>query len=153
MTARSAVRILRDEGLVYTMHGRGSFVADPLPVQPAADSTDSDPAPGMPTQEYTELTRRINEIAEAQNAFATHPAGRSETSRFGRHPGVHDRAGCQRFVTRRGVSWQAATPSSPTPSAGECCGLAVPVSYTAPDGTRVGERLRASCWSHQASDQ
>ncbi|MFJ3922355.1 MULTISPECIES: GntR family transcriptional regulator [unclassified Streptomyces] len=28
MTARSAVNVLRDEGLVYTVQGRGSFVAD-----------------------------------------------------------------------------------------------------------------------------
>ncbi|MER7794529.1 GntR family transcriptional regulator [Streptomyces sp. NPDC097640] len=28
MTARSAVRVLRDEGLVYTVQGRGSYVAD-----------------------------------------------------------------------------------------------------------------------------
>jgi DNA-binding transcriptional MocR family regulator len=28
MTARSALNVLRDEGLVYTIHGRGSFVAD-----------------------------------------------------------------------------------------------------------------------------
>ncbi|MFJ4619688.1 GntR family transcriptional regulator [Streptomyces sp. NPDC088812] len=28
MTIRSALNVLRDEGLVYTIHGRGSFVAD-----------------------------------------------------------------------------------------------------------------------------
>ncbi|KAK1180896.1 GntR family transcriptional regulator [Streptomyces sp. NBS 14/10] len=28
MTARSAVRVLREEGLVYTVQGRGSYVAD-----------------------------------------------------------------------------------------------------------------------------
>ncbi|MEV5978906.1 GntR family transcriptional regulator [Streptomyces sp. NPDC052114] len=28
MTARSALNVLRDEGLIYTIHGRGSFVAD-----------------------------------------------------------------------------------------------------------------------------
>ncbi|MBW1599728.1 GntR family transcriptional regulator [Streptomyces sp. JJ38] len=28
MTARSALRVLRDEGLIYTVQGRGSFVAD-----------------------------------------------------------------------------------------------------------------------------
>ncbi|WP_327316277.1 GntR family transcriptional regulator [Streptomyces sp. NBC_01235] len=28
MTARAALNVLRDEGLIYTIHGRGSFVAD-----------------------------------------------------------------------------------------------------------------------------
>ncbi|WP_086800590.1 GntR family transcriptional regulator [Streptomyces caniscabiei] len=28
MTMRSALNVLRDEGLIYTIHGRGSFVAD-----------------------------------------------------------------------------------------------------------------------------
>ncbi|MET7386513.1 SCO5717 family growth-regulating ATPase [Streptomyces sp. NPDC005529] len=28
MTVRSALNVLRDEGLIYTIHGRGSFVAD-----------------------------------------------------------------------------------------------------------------------------
>ena len=28
MTARSALNVLRDEGLIYTIHGRGRFVAD-----------------------------------------------------------------------------------------------------------------------------
>ncbi|WP_435243530.1 GntR family transcriptional regulator [Streptomyces cucumeris] len=28
MTARSALRVLRDEGLIYTVQGRGSYVAD-----------------------------------------------------------------------------------------------------------------------------
>lgn len=31
MTARAALHVLRAEGLVDTVHGRGSFVADPLP--------------------------------------------------------------------------------------------------------------------------
>ncbi|MFF7095917.1 winged helix-turn-helix domain-containing protein [Streptomyces rubradiris] len=34
MTARSALNVLRDEGLIYTIHGRGSYVAD------ISDSTD-----------------------------------------------------------------------------------------------------------------
>ncbi|MFE2967221.1 winged helix-turn-helix domain-containing protein [Streptomyces sp. NPDC059340] len=28
MTARAALNVLRDDGLIYTIHGRGSFVAD-----------------------------------------------------------------------------------------------------------------------------
>ncbi|AJT65625.1 hypothetical protein T261_3965 [Streptomyces lydicus] len=35
MTARSALQVLRDEGLVQTVHGRGSFVTDYT--APAAD--------------------------------------------------------------------------------------------------------------------
>ncbi|MER6954457.1 GntR family transcriptional regulator [Streptomyces sp. NPDC000618] len=31
MTMRSALNVLRDEGLIYTIHGRGSFVADHNP--------------------------------------------------------------------------------------------------------------------------
>lgn len=67
MTARSAVRVLRDEGLAHTEHGRGSFVADPLP--PATEGTRRAAAmpPCMPTAEYTELSRRIAELAELQN--------------------------------------------------------------------------------------
>lgn len=56
MCARSAVRILRNGGLVCTMHGRGSFVADPLPVQLVADGArlnDSDRAPRRSAAEET----------------------------------------------------------------------------------------------------
>jgi DNA-binding GntR family transcriptional regulator len=72
MTARSGVRILRDEGLVYTTHGRGSFVADPLPARPVPDDTHPDsahPALRMPTREYTELSHRIQEIADRLNTL------------------------------------------------------------------------------------
>ncbi|MBQ0868482.1 GntR family transcriptional regulator [Streptomyces sp. A73] len=33
MTARSALRVLRDEGLIYTVQGRGSYVADAVVTQ------------------------------------------------------------------------------------------------------------------------
>ena len=33
MTARSALRVLRDEGLIYTVQGRGSYVADAVVVE------------------------------------------------------------------------------------------------------------------------
>ncbi|MFE1585382.1 hypothetical protein ACFW6Q_06775 [Streptomyces sp. NPDC058737] len=36
MTARATVRVLRDEGLVHTVHGLGTFVTIPLPVARAA---------------------------------------------------------------------------------------------------------------------
>ncbi|MET7715474.1 GntR family transcriptional regulator [Streptomyces sp. NPDC005407] len=71
MTVRSAGRVPQDEGLVHTMHGLGSFVADPLPAPPAtapdgAHPNEADPAPGMPTREFIELSRRIQEIADGQ---------------------------------------------------------------------------------------
>ncbi|AVZ71112.1 GntR family transcriptional regulator [Streptomyces lunaelactis] len=87
MTARSAVRILRDEGLVYTTHGRGSFVADPLPARPVPDHTHPhrrDPAPRMPTQEYTELSCRIQEIADRQNTLLRYLRQAGSTDRL--HP-------------------------------------------------------------------
>ncbi|MEV0282474.1 GntR family transcriptional regulator [Streptomyces sp. NPDC050610] len=41
MTARSALRVLRDEGLIYTVQGRGSYVTDTLP------PSDGSPREGM----------------------------------------------------------------------------------------------------------
>jgi GntR family transcriptional regulator len=63
MTARSAVRVLRDEGLVYTEPGRGTFVADPLPA-PAGAASEAAARAHMPTDEYTELSRRVDELAD-----------------------------------------------------------------------------------------
>ncbi len=40
MTARSALRVLRDEGLIYTVQGRGSYVTD----KPAGHSPDTEAA-------------------------------------------------------------------------------------------------------------
>ncbi|MER7665371.1 GntR family transcriptional regulator [Streptomyces sp. NPDC096193] len=68
MTVRSAVRVLEEEGLAHTMQGKWSFVADPLPAttpdQDRADTT----APGrvMPSVEFLELSRRIEELAAGQ---------------------------------------------------------------------------------------
>ncbi|MFF0446011.1 GntR family transcriptional regulator [Streptomyces sp. NPDC004609] len=39
MTARSALNVLRDEGLIYTIHGRGSFVTDHDTSAPSGDYT------------------------------------------------------------------------------------------------------------------
>lgn len=41
-TAQAALRVLRAEGLIVIVHGRGSFVADPLPAQ--AEATSGEPA-------------------------------------------------------------------------------------------------------------
>ncbi|WP_406730406.1 GntR family transcriptional regulator [Streptomyces sp. NBC_01794] len=64
MTARSALRVLRDEGLIYSMPGRGNFVADPLPSE-ADSKAGTREATGngrMPTPEYVELSERLDDI-------------------------------------------------------------------------------------------
>ena len=63
MTARSAVRVLRDEGLVHTRPGRGTFVADLLPA-PAGAASEAAARTHMPTDEYIELSRRVDEFAD-----------------------------------------------------------------------------------------
>jgi GntR family transcriptional regulator len=85
MTARAAVRVLRDEGLVHTVHGLGTFVTDPLP--PLPDAAEAAPAsagqPHMPTAEYVELMHRIDHLTDVQDALlrllgqAAHLSGRS----------------------------------------------------------------------------
>ncbi|MFF8896073.1 GntR family transcriptional regulator [Streptomyces lydicus] len=45
MTARSALRVLREEGLIYTVQGRGSYVAD----KPAGHSAKTGAAEGEGT--------------------------------------------------------------------------------------------------------
>ncbi|MEV5426352.1 GntR family transcriptional regulator [Streptomyces griseoincarnatus] len=67
MTARAAVRVLRDEGLVHTVHGLGTFVTNPLPEARAA--TASAGRTHMPTEEYAELLRRIDQITDVQDAL------------------------------------------------------------------------------------
>ncbi|GHG13671.1 GntR family transcriptional regulator [Streptomyces filamentosus] len=55
-TARSALKVLQDEGLVYTRQGRGSFVAAP---PTAEDTATADPC------ECATLGRRIDELTNA----------------------------------------------------------------------------------------
>ncbi|WP_435059655.1 GntR family transcriptional regulator [Streptomyces sp. bgisy060] len=71
MTARAAVRVLRDEGLVHTVQGLGTFVTDPLPPLPEADQAAPASAdqPHMPTAEYADLIRRIDHLTDVQNAL------------------------------------------------------------------------------------
>lgn len=66
MTARSALRVLRDEGLIYSMPGRGNFVADPLPAETDAKAGTSGAVSGgrMPTPEYVELSERLDAISD-----------------------------------------------------------------------------------------
>lgn len=41
LTVRRAAQVLRDRGLIETVHGRGTFVVDPLP-QVIADASNND---------------------------------------------------------------------------------------------------------------
>ncbi|SHL62263.1 GntR family transcriptional regulator [Streptomyces yunnanensis] len=62
MTARSALRVLADEGLIYNVTGRGNFVSDPLPAEPSADEqTEGQPAK-LHSAEYRELSKRLDEL-------------------------------------------------------------------------------------------
>ncbi|MFF2651643.1 GntR family transcriptional regulator [Streptomyces sp. NPDC058045] len=66
MTARSALRMLRDEGLINTMPGRGNFVADPLPeADPKAGTPEAASGGRMPTKEYVELSERLDQMDKA----------------------------------------------------------------------------------------
>ncbi|OMI38682.1 GntR family transcriptional regulator [Streptomyces sparsogenes] len=64
MTARSALRVLRDDGLIYSTPGRGNFVVDPLPPEP--DKTQGAVEPEgqrqMPSAEYLELSGRLDAL-------------------------------------------------------------------------------------------
>ncbi|AGP56303.1 winged helix-turn-helix domain-containing protein [Streptomyces rapamycinicus] len=64
MTARSALRVLRDEGLIYSTPGRGNFVVDPLPPEseepPGAGETEG--RRRMPSAEYLELSERLDAL-------------------------------------------------------------------------------------------
>ncbi|MFF8728123.1 GntR family transcriptional regulator [Streptomyces sp. NPDC015171] len=64
MTARSALRVLRDEGLIYSTPGRGNFVIDPLPPEtgPKASQGEPEGQQGMPTPEYAELSQRLDAL-------------------------------------------------------------------------------------------
>ncbi|MFB7836243.1 GntR family transcriptional regulator [Streptomyces sp. NPDC056056] len=59
-TARSALKVLQDEGRVYTRQGRGSFVA----ARPAVEDTTTAPATSHPCECAT-LGRRIDELTTA----------------------------------------------------------------------------------------
>ncbi|GAA2064163.1 hypothetical protein GCM10009801_08590 [Streptomyces albiaxialis] len=63
MTARSALRVLRDEGLIYTVQGRGSYVADAAPaagIKPGSKTSDqSDPGSGVSADELRALREQL----------------------------------------------------------------------------------------------
>ncbi|MFE2674733.1 GntR family transcriptional regulator [Streptomyces hygroscopicus] len=64
MTARSALRVLRDEGLIYSTPGRGNFVVDRLPPE-SGDALGAGGPEGqrqMPSAEYLELSGRLDDL-------------------------------------------------------------------------------------------
>jgi GntR family transcriptional regulator len=63
MTAQSAIEILRDEGLIYTSPGRGSFVRD----RPAQQTTDK----SEPSAEYAAITTHLNALDAAVRDLAS----------------------------------------------------------------------------------
>ncbi|MET9507041.1 GntR family transcriptional regulator [Streptomyces flavidovirens] len=64
MTARSALRVLQNEGLIHSRPGRGNFVVDPLPAEssPKAGTQKAGGEQHMPTTEYLELSGRLDAI-------------------------------------------------------------------------------------------
>ncbi|WP_167501509.1 GntR family transcriptional regulator [Streptomyces malaysiensis] len=64
MTARSALRVLRDEGLIYTTPGRGSYVSDPLPPEFSADAgaDEQESVRHIHSAEYLELSGRLDAL-------------------------------------------------------------------------------------------
>jgi GntR family transcriptional regulator len=70
-TASAAVRVLRDEGLVHTVLGRGTFVTDGPRVLP--DATSAAPLtpdrPPTPTAEYADLSGRVDYLTEALDSL------------------------------------------------------------------------------------
>lgn len=65
MTARSALRVLREEGLIYTVMGRGSYVSDTIST-PAEPETDSDSP--QAAESITEILRAVRDEVRTLNA-------------------------------------------------------------------------------------
>ncbi|WP_275558818.1 GntR family transcriptional regulator [Streptomyces sp. 5-6(2022)] len=71
MTARSALRVLREEGLIYTVQGRGSYVADVI--GPGGElietaGTGEAPASAEPTGTLTEALLEVRDQLRTLNA-------------------------------------------------------------------------------------
>ncbi|WFB08344.1 winged helix-turn-helix domain-containing protein [Streptomyces sp. LX-29] len=82
MTARSALRVLRDEGLIYTVQGRGSYVADVIgpngenyeaktyrrPQQPTPTEAGAEPDDAPAAGSLTEVLQAIRDQLRTLNA-------------------------------------------------------------------------------------
>ena len=78
MTARSALRVLREEGLIYTVQGRGSFVTDSppaterrageVPPQSPSAAEEHDRHAGIATASITETLVAIRDQLRNMNA-------------------------------------------------------------------------------------
>lgn len=68
MTARSALRVLREEGLIYTVQGRGSYVADLIGPggDPIEVKNDKGPPPGAAkgTESAPDSANAAGELSE-----------------------------------------------------------------------------------------
>ncbi|RKN36868.1 GntR family transcriptional regulator [Streptomyces hoynatensis] len=66
MTARSSLRLLREEGLIYSIPGRGNFVADPLPAESSGERAGEGPEgpERISSTEFRQLSRRLDELTE-----------------------------------------------------------------------------------------
>ncbi|MGY4956272.1 GntR family transcriptional regulator [Streptomyces nigrescens] len=75
MTARSALRVLRDEGLIYTVQGRGSYVSDALDhASPAPDQSgekDASEAEGGPeTFQAAPIREELRAVVDLVHALS-----------------------------------------------------------------------------------
>lgn len=75
MTARSALRVLREEGLIYTVQGRGSYVADvigpgsePIGATQSKARTEEGPASKEAAGPLTEALLDVREQLRTLNA-------------------------------------------------------------------------------------
>ncbi|WKU45940.1 GntR family transcriptional regulator [Streptomyces sp. VNUA116] len=78
MTARSALRVLRDDALIYTTQGVGSFVADPVSSSRSDQSAgasdggavaaEADPGAGEAAGSITDVLTAVREQLRAMNA-------------------------------------------------------------------------------------
>ncbi|GAA3856764.1 GntR family transcriptional regulator [Streptomyces sedi] len=62
-TVHSALRVLRDEGLIYSVQGRGSYVSDPESRRPSSDRAEGAP-PATETVSVEEFRRLVQDVAD-----------------------------------------------------------------------------------------
>ncbi|UCM89273.1 GntR family transcriptional regulator [Streptomyces marincola] len=62
-TVHSALRVLRDEGLIYSVAGRGSYVSDPQPSPGGAEATPPE-EDRVSSAQFRQLKQRLDELEE-----------------------------------------------------------------------------------------